>query len=265
MRTPEQPSSPHTAEHAPATQHLQAMHRLGRWGTAGALLIMLGIPTLLGLRFDCLPSFGQVFQTALPLLMIFVPSSVSEVLYYTPVLGSSVYLSFITGEILNVKLPVAENALKQLHVEAGTEDADVITSLAVGVSSLLVMGLVVVCAALFAPLQPVLTQPAVQTVSANVLPALFGALAAGALGGSLGGGLRAAGRWKGLLPPAVLTLLIARFDRELSRLLGLDALLGQPGRGVLMSSFRGFVILALLPLTYYGSRFLYKRGHIRVS
>ncbi|MDR1157191.1 MAG: hypothetical protein LBK75_02645 [Oscillospiraceae bacterium] len=260
--TPEPPASPHAAESA---RHLRAMHRLGRWGTVGALLIMLGIPTLLGLRFDCLPSFGQVFQTALPLLMIFVPSSLSEVLYYTPVLGSSVYLSFITGEIINVKLPVAENALKQLHVEAGTEDADVIATLAVGVSSLLVMGLVVVCVALFVPLQPVLTRPEVQTVSANVLPALFGALAAGALGGSLGGGLRAAGRWKSLLLPAVLTLLIARFDRELSLLLGLDVFLGQPDRGVIMSSFRGFVILALLPLTYYGSKLLYKRGHIRIS
>ncbi|MDR0671752.1 MAG: hypothetical protein LBF64_05505 [Oscillospiraceae bacterium] len=246
-------------------RHLRAMHRLGRWGTAGALLIMLGIPTLLGIRFDCLPSFGRVFQTALPLLMIFVPSSLSEVLYYTPILGSSVYLSFITGEIINIKLPVAGNALKQLQVEAGTEDADVIAALAVGVSSLLVMGLVVVCMVLFVPLQPILTQPAVRTVSANVLPALFGALAAGALGRSLGGGLRAIGRWKGLLPPAVLTLLIARFDREISLFLGLDAALGQPGRGVIMSSFRGFVILMLLPITYYGSRFLYKRGHIRVA
>jgi hypothetical protein len=240
------------------------MHGLGRWGTVGALLIMLGIPTLLGLRFHCLPTLGQIFQTALPLLVIFVPSGLFEILYYTPILGSSVYLSFITGEIINIKLPAAENALRQADAVAGTEEADVIATLAVSVASLLVMGLVVVCMAVFAPLQVILTQPAVKTVSANVLPALFGTLITGALGGSLGGGMHAVGRWKSLLPPAVLTLLIARFDREISVLLGLDALLNQPGRGVIISSFRGFVILALLPLTYYGSNFLYKKGWIRV-
>lgn len=45
------------------------------------------------------------------ILLIYIPVGFSEALSYTPILGCSAYLAFITGNIMNLKLPVAANAM----------------------------------------------------------------------------------------------------------------------------------------------------------
>ncbi|MDR2421193.1 MAG: hypothetical protein LBD49_03690 [Oscillospiraceae bacterium] len=247
-----------------AERYMNSMHTLGRLGAAGAVVILIGMPVALGLIFNAMPRAGETLRAALPLLAIFLPSNLFEVLTYTPVFGSAVYLTLITGEVVNLKLPVLNSVMGAMKAEPGSQEADVLAVIAVCAASLVTAAVVAAGIALMAPLRPILTAPVVRTASANIVPALFGALLAGVAGRELGGGVTARGRLLGLFPAAALTALITVFDGRLSAFLGLDKLMGQEG-GVIIPSFRSFVIIALLPVTYFFGKWMYKRGYIAVA
>ena len=83
------------------------IHLVGRAGSVMSLCIMLGIPALICAVYDIWPTIGEVVSIGSGLLAIFVPTAISEVFSYTPILGSACYIAFITGNVLNLKLPCA--------------------------------------------------------------------------------------------------------------------------------------------------------------
>jgi hypothetical protein len=233
-------------------RYLHGMHNLGRVAIIGALFIFLGMPTFLGVYFKVLPSLLQILSGSVGLLAIFIPICFSEMIAYTPILGSSMYLATITGEILNIKLPVAVNSMKQANAEPGTEKADIIATISVCVASFVNLLVVTVGVVLLIPLQPVLTLPSVQTATANILPALFGAFTLVVLGDSIGGGARAPGRLKGAIIPALVIAALTLVDNYL--VTNFD----------FMTQLQGFIIIAILPVIWFSTKALYKRGKIRV-
>jgi hypothetical protein len=233
--------------------HIDAMHTLGRIGAIGAVLIMLGMPTVAGLYFSAMPSILQILTSSAGLLALFVPSAISEVIAFTPVFGSSIYLAQITGNLMNLKLPVANTALQVLDVEPGTEDADIITSIAVSISSFITILIIVLGVLLLLPLRPVLTFPAVKLASGYIVPALFGSLTMGVFSNQLGGGIRVQGRAKALILPAFLVAII-----NVIVIYGIKM-------PVLLSLYQGFIMIALLPITYFSARWLYNKGQIKVA
>ena len=81
-------------------------HRWGRVGTLIALVYMISLPFIVLNYFHCMPTLGAVFNVAtFGILSIYVPVGISEALSYTPLMGASSYLGFITGNIMNLKLP----------------------------------------------------------------------------------------------------------------------------------------------------------------
>ena len=105
---------------------------------------------------------------------------------------------------------------------------------------------------LLIPLQPVLTLQAVQTATANILPALFGALSLAVLGNNIGGGVRAPGRLKGAILPALLVIVLTLVDIHLVKQLEF------------MTQLQGLVIIAMLPVIYFSTKRLFRKGKIRV-
>jgi hypothetical protein len=237
---------------SPEALYIRNMHRLGRIGIIGALFIFLGMPTFLGAWFNVLPGVLRVLSSSAGLLAIFIPICFSEMVAYTPILGSSIYLSTVTGEILNLKLPVAVNAMQQANVQQGTEAADIVATLSVCAASLVTLVVVTAGVILLIPLQPVLTLPVVQTASANILPALFGALSLAVLGNNIGGGIRAPGRLKGAILPAILVAALTLIDNLVVK--NFDY----------MTQLQGFVIIGMLPVIYFFTKALYKKGRIKV-
>jgi hypothetical protein len=237
---------------SPEVLYIRNMHRLGRIGIIGALFIFLGMPTFLGVYFNVLPGALRILSSSAGLLAIFIPICFSEMVAYTPILGSSIYLSTVTGEILNLKLPVAINAMRQANVEQGTEAADIAATISVCVASFVTLVVVSCGVILLIPLQPVLTLPAVQTATANILPALFGALSLSVLGNNIGGGIRAPNRLKGAILPAVLVAVLTLIDNLWVK--NFDY----------MSQLQGLVIIAMLPVIYFSTKSFYKRGKIKV-
>jgi hypothetical protein len=235
-----------------ASPYLNSMHRLGRIGILGAVVVFLGIPTILGVYFNAMPSIIQVFTGSIGLLAIFVPICISEMIAYTPILGSSIYLSTITGNILNLKLPSAQNAMKTEDAAAGTEEADIVSTIAVSVATFVAIVILVLGVILMIPLQPVFAIPAVRAATDNILPALFGALALSLFSNDLGSGIKTRGRLKGAILPAALVIALTIVDIRFVK--NLD----------FMSSLQGFVIVAMIPVSYFWTKHLYKKSSIAV-
>lgn len=83
-------------------------HLLGRLGTAAAILLLLAVPMAMGWVLNASPdwkAFGVGFAQA---ALIYWTSGVVEFLVYSPMLGSGAsYLTFITGNAVNLKLPLS--------------------------------------------------------------------------------------------------------------------------------------------------------------
>ncbi|PKL08263.1 MAG: hypothetical protein CVV51_09830 [Spirochaetae bacterium HGW-Spirochaetae-7] len=157
--------------------YAETIHRNGRLWMVAAIIITQGVPLAISLRFGVWPPLGKLVAGLLPTMMVFWPIAIIEVLTYTPMLGSGgTYLGFVTGNLSNLKVPAAISAMQQAGVEPSTKEGEIISTLAVGASSL-VTNLVLVCGVLMMSyLIPVLESPVLKPAFANLLPALFGAL-----------------------------------------------------------------------------------------
>ena len=227
-------------------------HRWGRIGTLIALAYMISVPFIVLGYYDCIPAMSSVFNVAtFGILAIYIPVGISEALSYTPLMGASSYLGFITGNIMNLKLPCAVNALKLTGKQANTPEGDVVTSIAVAASSIMTVIILTVAALLIRLISPVFELPAVQTMSSYLLPALFGSMTLGLFASTSAGSKVVKGGLKGVIPVIILVSLIT---------IGMRLI----GQGSLVLGLVGFVILAMLPVAIITSRILWKKGKIVV-
>lgn len=154
-----------------------SIHRLGRIGVVIGIAFMLGIPAVICQVFDVWPSgIGQLVAAGGGLLAVFLPTNIAEVLSYTPILGSSAYLTFLTGNVMNLKIPVVINAQAVTETSQGTDEGDTIAAIGVAASSIVTTIIIITGVLLLVPLRPVLTSPAIQTATQYMLPALFGGI-----------------------------------------------------------------------------------------
>ena len=100
-----------------------------------------------------------------------------EVITYIPMLGAGgSYLSFVTGNISNLKLPCALGALEQAGVKANSDEGEVVSTIAIAVSSIVTTVIIILGVLLLIPLTPVLSSPVLAPAFDQLLPALFGGL-----------------------------------------------------------------------------------------
>ena len=153
-------------------------HVLGRIVSAITLMLLVGAPFLIGTFLGAMPDMGAVAKGFLSVGLVWTVSSVAEFLIYTPMLGAGGgYLAFITGNLINMKIPCAGNARDIVGTKTGTAENEIISTLSIATSSLVTIVVLALGVALLVPLQPVLQSPVLQPAFANVVPALFGAMA----------------------------------------------------------------------------------------
>jgi hypothetical protein len=125
-----------------------------------------------------MPNLSAAAKGFLSVGIIWTVSSVVEFLVYTPMLGAGGgYLAFITGNLINMKIPCAMNAREIAGTHTGTPENEIISTLSIAASSLTTITVLAVGVLLLVPLQPILQSEALQPAFANVVPALFGAMA----------------------------------------------------------------------------------------
>ena len=166
------------ANQAAYEQYLKATHSLGRVLTVAVLLLLLAAPFAIGLYLGSMPNLGAAAKAFLGVGLVYFVSGIVEYLIYVPMLGAGgSYLAFITGNLINMKIPCAINARDIVGVKSGTPENEIVATLSIATSSLVTILVLAVGVALMIPLQPVLQSPVLQPAFENVVPALFGAMA----------------------------------------------------------------------------------------
>ena len=153
-------------------------HLFGRISCIITLVMLIGVPFVMGLYLGAMPDLGAVARGFLACGLVWAVSCVAEYLIYTPMLGAGGgYLAFITGNLINMKIPCAMNARDMVDAKTGTPENEIISTLSIATSSLVTILVLAAGVVALIPLQPILQAPALQPAFDNVVPALFGALA----------------------------------------------------------------------------------------
>lgn len=157
--------------------YMESVHFYGRlWGLAAAFLILL-FPVIVAILFRALPDPYGLLQGLIGVAPLFWAVGIIEVFTYVPMLGAGgAYLSFVTGNLTNLKVPCALNAMDKANVSPTSEEGEIISTIAIATSSIVTTLVIALGVLLIVPLTPVLESPALTPAFDNVLPALFGAL-----------------------------------------------------------------------------------------
>lgn len=159
-------------------KYSKTTHILGRLVSAITVIMLVGAPFLIGKYLGAVPDLGAVGKAFFSVGLVWTVSSVAEFLIYTPMLGSGGgYLAFITGNLINMKIPCAVTARDMVGAKSGTKENEIISTLSIATSSLVTILVLAVGVLALTPLQPVLQSPTLQPAFDNVVPALFGAMA----------------------------------------------------------------------------------------
>lgn len=158
--------------------YMDSVHRDGRaWGIVIGLLILL-FPVVLSLVFGTMPNTQVLVKGLIATAPMYWAVGIVEIFTYVPMLGAGgTYLSFITGNISNLKLPCAIDAMERAKVKASSEEGEVISTIAIAVSSIVTTLIILVGVICIVPLTPVLESPVLKPAFDRILPALFGGLA----------------------------------------------------------------------------------------
>lgn len=190
---------------ATLSEYFDKVHRWGLIWDIGALLMLLSIPAIISSYIGAWPEL-KVLATVLSKLMLFYwVTAVIEVVTYVPMLGAGgTYLSFVTGNITNLKLPCGLSAMENAKVRPNTEEGEVISTIAIGVSSIVTTVIIAVGVLAFSPILPKMTAPgsAFKPAFEQVLPALFGALGASYF----------SKHWKLVIAPIIVGILVLVFS-----------------------------------------------------
>lgn len=213
--------------------YMDSVHRDGTIWNLSMMVILLLFPVAVGLVFGAAPDWQGLLMGLIATAPMYWAVGVVEVITFIPMLGAGgSYLSFVTGNISNLKLPCAINALENAGVSAKSEEGELVSTIAIAVSSIVTTLIVAIGVILIVPLSPVLENPILTPAFDQMLPALFGALGVALISKN----------WKLAIAPVALMLVLFIF---------VDAL---------DSSMVGIMVPVGVIFTIIVSRILYKKG-----
>ena len=213
--------------------YIDSVHRDGTIWNIGVMILLLLFPVSVAFVFGVSPDWGALAVGLLATAPMYWAVGVIETITFVPMLGAGgSYLSFVTGNISNLKLPCALNALEQNEVSASTEEGEIISTIAIATSSIVTTLIIIIGVVCIVPLTPILSAPVLEPAFAQMLPALFGGL----------GVVFVSKNWKIAIAPVVLMLILFIFVPALD------------------SGTVGIMVPVSVLFTIAVSRILYKKG-----
>ena len=155
----------------------KGLHRIGKLTMLLGIIALVSVPfivaAIFGVSIDGKGFLGGIAKVAI----VYIPVAIVEFLVYAPMLGAGgSYISFITGNVTNMKIPCAMNARDIAGTEVGTPENEIVTTISTATSAIVTTLVIVVGVVLLIPLQPVLQSETLAPAFDYVVPALFGAL-----------------------------------------------------------------------------------------
>ena len=181
------------------TAYMDSVHKWGRIWNLSVMGILFLYPLAVALIFGAVPDGKGLLMGLIATAPMYWAVGIVETFTYIPMLGAGgSYLSFVTGNISNLKLPCALNALEQAEVKANSDEGEVISTIAIATSSIVTTVIIILGVILLVPLTPLLENPVLDPAFEQILPALFGAL----------GVVFVSRNWKIAVAPVVLMLIL---------------------------------------------------------
>ena len=116
--------------------YIDSVHRDGRIWNISVMLMLFVYPIAAALIYKVLPDWHGFLMGIIATAPMYWAVAVIETFTYVPMLGAGgSYLSFVTGNISNLKLPVALNALEQAEVNINSEEGEIISTIAIAVGT----------------------------------------------------------------------------------------------------------------------------------
>ena len=157
--------------------YMDSVHRDGTIWNLTVMAILLAVPVIVSMIFSAMPDWAAVGKGLFATAPMYWAVGVIETITYIPMLGAGgSYLSFVTGNISNLKLPCALNALENANVKAQSEEGEIISTIAIAVSSIVTTLIIILGVILIVPLTPILSAESLKPAFDQMLPALFGGL-----------------------------------------------------------------------------------------
>ena len=213
--------------------YIDSVHRDGRLWNIGMMILLFMFPIAVAIIFTASPDWGALVKGLIATAPMYWAVGIVEPITFVPMLGAGgSYLSFVTGNISNLKMPCAINALEQNEVSASSEEGEIISTIAIATSSIVTTIIILIGVICIVPLTPILEQKLLEPAFAQMLPALFGGL----------GVAFVSKNWKISIAPVVLMLVLFIFIPALD------------------SSTVGIMVPVSVLFTIAAARILYKRG-----
>ena len=182
--------------------YIDSVHRDGTIWNLGVMMLLIAFPIAVAIIFGASPDWGALVMGLISTAPMYWAVGVIETITFVPMLGAGgSYLSFVTGNISNLKLPCAINALEQNQVSASSEEGEIISTIAIATSSIVTTIIIIIGVICIVPLTPILEAPILEPAFAQMLPALFGGL----------GVAFVSKNWKIAVAPVVLMLILFIF------------------------------------------------------
>ena len=214
---------------------MDTVHRDGTVWNLVIMAVLLMFPVVVGVVFQAMPDWEGVGKGLIATAPMYWAVGIVEVITFIPMLGAGgSYLSFVTGNISNLKLPCAINALENAGVDAKSEEGEIVSTIAIAVSSIVTTVIIVLGVILIVPLTPIFESDFLKPAFDQILPALFGALGVALVSKS----------WKIAVAPVILMLILFIFVPAFN------------------SSTVGIMVPVGVVFTIAFSRILYKKGII---
>lgn len=157
-------------------KYIKALHHAGLRFSLAAVVLMISIPLAYSLITGAWPTADLLLIGFMTVGVIYLPIGIIEFFNYAPMLGvGGTYIAEVTGNIANMKLPAALNAMKQANVEPGTDEGEIISAIAIATSSIVTTIVILIGVLVLVPFQDffiIYLQP----VAVYMIPAIFGAL-----------------------------------------------------------------------------------------
>lgn len=213
--------------------YMDSVHRDGMIWNLSVMALLLAFPLTVAALFGAAPDWGALGMGLLATAPMYWAVGAIETVTFVPMLGAGgSYLSFVTGNISNLKLPCAINALEQNNVSANSEEGEVISTIAIATSSIVTTLVIILGVICIVPLTPVLEAPVLSPAFEQMLPALFGGL----------GVAFVSKNWKIAIAPVLLMLVLFIFVPALN------------------AGTVGIMVPVSVVFTIAVARVLYKRG-----
>ncbi len=213
--------------------YIDSVHRDGTIWNLSVMVLLLAFPLTVAFLFGAAPDWKALGVGLLATAPMYWAVGAIETVTFVPMLGAGgSYLSFVTGNISNLKLPCAINALEQNGVSANSEEGEIISTIAIATSSIVTTIIIIIGVICIVPLTPVLEAPILAPAFEQMLPALFGGLGVAFISKN----------WKIAIAPIVLMLVLFIFVPALD------------------AGTVGIMVPVSVLFTIAMSRILYKRG-----